>query len=57
MRYPSWLRHYATGWKVAVSIPGEVIEFFQFTESFQPHYDTGVDWACNKNEYEESYWE
>jgi hypothetical protein len=25
------LRHYATSWKVADSVPDEVIEFFQFT--------------------------
>jgi hypothetical protein len=30
-------RHYATSRKVAGSRPDEVIELFQFTESFQPH--------------------
>jgi hypothetical protein len=28
MQYRSWLRHYATSWKVAGSIPDEVIGFF-----------------------------
>jgi hypothetical protein len=27
----TWLRHYAKSWKVAGSIPDEVIEFFQLT--------------------------
>jgi hypothetical protein len=27
---------------------------FQLTQSFQPHYDPGVDWASNRNEYQES---
>jgi hypothetical protein len=35
-------------------IPDEVIGFFQFTQSFQPHYDPGVDSASNRNEYQES---
>jgi hypothetical protein len=29
---------------------------FQFTYSFQPHYDPGVDLAPNRNEYQESSW-
>jgi hypothetical protein len=37
------LRHYATNRKVADLIPNEVIEFFQFIESFQPRYGSGVD--------------
>jgi hypothetical protein len=28
MQYRSWLRNYATNWKVAGSIPYEVIKFF-----------------------------
>jgi hypothetical protein len=28
---PNWLRQYATNWKVAGSIPDEVIFFFKFT--------------------------
>jgi hypothetical protein len=55
-RYRSWLRHYATTRKVAGSIPNEVIGLFQFTETFQPHYGTGVDSASNRNEYQESSW-
>jgi hypothetical protein len=50
------LRHYATDWKVAGSIPDEVIEFFQLTKYFQPHYDPGVDSASNRNKYQESSW-
>jgi hypothetical protein len=35
------------------SIPDEVIGFFfQFTQSFQPHYGAGVDSACYRNEYQ-----
>jgi hypothetical protein len=30
-QYRSWLRYYATSWKVAGSRPDEVTEFFQFT--------------------------
>jgi hypothetical protein len=29
--------------------------FFQFTLSFQTYYSTGVDWASNKNEYQEMF--
>jgi hypothetical protein len=28
----------------------------QFTSSFQPHYDSGVDSASNRNEYQKSSW-
>jgi hypothetical protein len=31
LRERSWLRHYATNQKVAVSSPDEVIEFLKFT--------------------------
>jgi hypothetical protein len=27
--------------------------FFYFTESFQPHYSSGVDTASNRNGYQE----
>jgi hypothetical protein len=50
-----WLWHYGISRKGAGSIPDEIIEFFfQFTKSFQPHYGTEVDSACNRNEYQES---
>jgi hypothetical protein len=52
-RYRSWLRHYVTNRKVAGSSPDEV-DFFQSTQSFQPHYGPGVDSASNRNEYQES---
>jgi hypothetical protein len=42
------LRHYATSRKVAGSSPDEV-DFFKLTQSFQPHYDLGVDSASNRN--------
>jgi hypothetical protein len=48
--------HYATSRKVAGSSPDEIIGFFQFAESFQPHYGPGVDAASNRNEYQESSW-
>jgi hypothetical protein len=48
------LRHYATRRKVAVSSPDEVDILFQLTQSFQPHYDPGVDSASNRNEYQKS---
>jgi hypothetical protein len=37
-----------TSLNVAVSIPDEVIRFFQFTYSFQPHYDPEVDSALTE---------
>jgi hypothetical protein len=33
-------------------VPDEVIRFFQFTKSFQPHYGPGVESASNRNEYQ-----
>jgi hypothetical protein len=33
----------------------EVIEFFQFSKSFQPHYGPGVDSASNRNEYQKMF--
>jgi hypothetical protein len=45
------LGHYATSRKVAGTSPDEV-DFFQFTQSFQPHYAPGVDSASNRNEYQ-----
>jgi hypothetical protein len=44
------LRRYATGRKVAGSIPDEV----GFFNSFPPHYSSGVDSASNRNEYQDS---
>jgi hypothetical protein len=56
-RYRSWLRHYAKSRKVPDTIPDGVFEFFQFIQSFQPHYGSGVDSASNRNEYQESFWD
>jgi hypothetical protein len=51
------LRHYATSRKDAGSIH-KVIGFFQFTKSFQPHYDSGVvDSASNRNQYHKIFLE
>jgi hypothetical protein len=47
-----WLRHYDTSWKAVGYIPNEVIGFFQFDQSLQPHYGTGVYSASNRNEYQ-----
>jgi hypothetical protein len=35
--------------------PVEVTEFFQFTYTFQPHYDPEVDSAVNRNEYQKLF--
>jgi hypothetical protein len=35
------MRHYAASRMVAGSIPDDVNEFFQITQSFQPHYSLG----------------
>jgi hypothetical protein len=40
-----WRRQYNTRRKVVGSSLDKVIGFFQFTESFQPHYGAGVDLA------------
>jgi hypothetical protein len=34
MQCIAWLRHYATSWKVAGSIPDEVIGFFSWPDPF-----------------------
>jgi len=49
------LRHCATNWKVAGSIPADVIGFFIDIKSFRPHYGPGVDSASNRNEYQEHF--
>jgi hypothetical protein len=43
---------YAINPKVTVSSPDEVIEFFQFTQSFLLHCGPAVYSACNRNEYQ-----
>jgi hypothetical protein len=47
--------HYATSRKVAGSSLDDV-DFFQFTQSFQPHYGLWVSSASNRNEYQEFSW-
>jgi len=54
MRWRSWLRHFATSWKVAGSIPDGVIGFFHW-QSFRPHYGPGVDSASNRSEYQKCF--
>ena len=50
-----WLRCCATNRKVAGSIPAGVSGFFIDIKSFRSHYGTGVDSACNRNEYREYF--
>jgi len=50
-----WLRCCATNRKVAVLIPAGVITFFIDKKSFLSHYGPGVDWASNRNEYQEHF--
>jgi hypothetical protein len=47
------LRHYASRRKVTGLNSKEVIEFYEFTQNFQPHYGPGVDSDSNRNEYQE----
>ena len=42
----------ATNRKVAGSIPAGVSGFFIDIKSFRSHYDSGVDSASNRNEYQ-----
>jgi hypothetical protein len=48
---PSWC---VTG--IALPFPDEAIGSFQLTQSFQPHYGPEVDWAANRNKYQEFSW-
>jgi hypothetical protein len=45
----------ATSRKVAGSSPDEVIDFFQFTYSFQPHHVHDVYSAYSRNEYQKIF--
>jgi hypothetical protein len=51
-----WEIHYATNWKMVSWIPGWGHWICQSTQSFQQHSVSGVDWPCNRNEYQESSW-
>ena len=46
-QWRSWLRYCATSRKVLGSIPSGVIGIFLW-QCFWPHYDPGVDSACNR---------
>jgi len=50
-----WLRCCATNRKVVGSIPAGVIGCFIDIKSFRSHYDPGVDWASDRNEYQEYF--
>ena len=50
-----WLRCCAANWKVAGSIPDDVMEFFIHIISFWLHYGPGVDSTSNRNEYQEYF--
>jgi hypothetical protein len=55
----SWLRHYATSWKVAGSSPAEVIDFFFFFTIYiflPTALLSGIYLVCNRNEYQEYSW-
>jgi len=50
-----WLRCCATNRKVAGSIPSGVSGFCIDIKSFRSHYDSGVDSASNRNQYQEYF--
>jgi len=54
-RWRSWLRHCATNWKVACSIPDGVIGFFNSRNPSGPTMALGGDSASNINEYQECF--
>jgi hypothetical protein len=49
---PSWLRHYATGRKVAGLRTDEVSEFFSIHPILPAALDPGFYSASNRNEYQ-----
>jgi hypothetical protein len=54
-RWRSWLRHCGTSRKVAGSILDGVIGIFHWHNPSVPHYGPVVDWASNRNEYQEYF--
>ena len=50
-----WLRCCATNQKVTGSIPAGVSGFFIDIKSFRSHYDSGIDSASNRNEYQDCF--
>jgi hypothetical protein len=50
-QWRSWLRHYATNRKVAVSIHDGGSRNFSLTYSFRTHHGPAVDSAYNRNEF------
>jgi hypothetical protein len=53
-QWRSWLRHYATGQKVAGSSVDEVIGFFNLPNPFSRTMAPWVGSASNRNEYQKS---
>jgi hypothetical protein len=49
-----WLRNFATSRKNVVSIPHKVIIFFILPNPSSN--DPGVNYACSRMEYQESFW-
>jgi hypothetical protein len=54
MQWHSWSRHCNICWKVLVSFVSGVIGIF-IDIIFQPHCGTGIDWTCNRHEYQEYF--
>ena len=50
-----WLRCCATNRKEVGSIPAGVTGFFIDIKTFRSHYDSGVESASNRNEYQEYF--
>jgi len=48
----SRLKHCATSWKIATSIPDVATGIFLLTWSFRPHKGPGVDSASDRHEYQ-----
>jgi hypothetical protein len=55
MIWRSWLRHCTTRRKVAGSIPDSVIGILIWHNPFGRTMALGVDWASNRNEYQEYF--
>jgi hypothetical protein len=53
----SWLRHYVTSRKVAVSVPDEIIGFFNWPNPSSLIIFVGSTQPLNRNDYQESCWE
>jgi hypothetical protein len=56
--YAKFIKSYSIVWNVFLTkLPGVIWNpKIELTSSFQPHYGARVDFASNRNEYEESSW-